>query len=119
MSWKEAFTPEQLEIRRQRAKEWNRNNSERVKDRAAAYAISHPDRVADTAKRARLKKKAQDPGYQRRVIERFYAGRPWLKNFNGNYPLTTLCDSPEQSLHQRLNIVPVRVAEAELVQVGL
>lgn len=80
--WAKAFTPEQLEIRRTRAREWRRNNKERAKATLEAYKLAHPDRVAATALKARKKITARDPQYFSRNVARFYSGRPWLRYYH-------------------------------------
>lgn len=76
--WKDAFTPEQLEIRRNRAKEWNRINKERVK---ANQAKRTPEQIAASAKRAYLKKKAADPEYHNRIQGEYHKRNPWANHF--------------------------------------
>lgn len=80
-SWKDSFTPEQLEIRRQRAKEWNRLNKERVKLNQDHYKAENADYIKERAKKYAQRKEKQSPGYFKRVIDRFYAGRPWHKHY--------------------------------------
>lgn len=79
--WFKSFTPAQLEIRRQRAKEWRRNNKERAVATLKAYKLTHPDKFKATAKKAIAKIKARNPKYSSKIVAKFFACRPWHKHY--------------------------------------
>lgn len=87
--WAKAFTPEQLEIRRQRAKEWNGKNKERTKASRDEYKKLYPARIKRSARRSYLKRKGIDTDYAYRSVKRFYARQPWHKHY---YAAVTRCN---------------------------
>jgi hypothetical protein len=82
MTWNKGMTQEQLEIRRQRAKEWNRNNKARREETMRLHKLKYPGRINSTARKHIAKIRAIDPSYAKKAADRYYDGRPWLKYYN-------------------------------------